>query len=148
MQKISELAVDPQSDKIREEALWVMCNIVNCGSNYQAKTLFEMTTFESEGIEQNLLTQALIKKLKTSNDESLINNILEAIQKLFELDEIYGLKEEDSIIENFCESCGLEALDACILRYSASDLDGGEEKSIFVVANELHKVASDHKYGG
>ena len=56
VQKVSELGVDPSSDQVREEALWVMCNIVNCGTNYQAKTLHEMTSFEKDGIEENLLT--------------------------------------------------------------------------------------------
>jgi hypothetical protein len=38
-----------------------------------------MTTFENEGIEENLLTQALIKKMKTCHNEDLIKNILEAL---------------------------------------------------------------------
>lgn len=71
LQKISECAVDSSSNKIRDEAIWVLCNIVNCGTNIQAKTLFEMTTYEKEGLDENLLLLALIKKIKICHDEQL-----------------------------------------------------------------------------
>ena len=83
--------------------------------------------------------------MKSSHDESLVANVLDAIVKLFEIDEIYGLKDEQSIIYNFCDKNGIEALDATILRYSALDLEGNDSDNIFVKANELHRVATDFK---
>lgn len=79
---------------------------------------------DSENHEENLLLMGIIKIIKTSHDEGLICNILDALQKLFELDEVYGLGEDQSVLESFKDTGGLEGLDACILRHAASDLDG------------------------
>jgi hypothetical protein len=123
IQKIAECGLDNQSLEVREEAGWVMANIINCGSVYQAKTMYELSNIQNEGVEENMLIKSFIKFVNTSHNESLVDNVLDALKKLAEVDEIYELKLEDSILENFIHNSGIEALDACILRFAASDLD-------------------------
>ena len=100
--RVQALTTSPNID-IRKEALFVMCNAVT-GADFNVCTqIYELTGGE--------VLRSLIKGLRI-NDLRLIMNILEALETLFKLDEMHGLKGTDQAITQAFEQLeGLDTLD-------------------------------------
>ena len=62
------------------------------------------------------MIKGLIRGLKTIHQQRLMQNIIEALNKLFKLHQVYFGDDvnEDSILEQFVYLDGLPALDKCI----------------------------------
>ena len=81
----------------------------------------------------------LIKGTKTIQDKHLMQNILEAFDKLFSVHNVYykGQNDKYSIMGQFIELEGMKALEACTSRFSAHDLTDQDQEgpNIFIMAN-------------
>lgn len=86
-----------------------MCNILNEAENYTVKEMWDLCQAldipniqDQEIIDEmtgekeiNYATKALLRGIKTMHDESLVHNILQALKRLIDVDEIYELSEMD-----------------------------------------------------
>lgn len=121
---MAELTYDDVIE-VYKEALWSLANIINCGSEYHGKHTWELSTLEEysdpeNGViaqrQTNKMMKGFIRGIKILHDSSLVLNILDAIERLLKIDDVYelsvcfGENPQDGVYSQFGEHNGLEAL--------------------------------------
>jgi hypothetical protein len=84
--------------EVRKEAAWVLCNIVELGSDYQLQLLLDMTQ----------AMDAFVDLLKPTTDTTVLALVLKSIQLIFQTSKRLGLE----YTEMFDDCGGLEPLEA------------------------------------